>query len=344
MRWGVRMNPTLLANESAAAPPVGGEARRLRARQAIQLATMALCLALPVSCTNTTSPVAQQAGLPDASRLGVGELLRRPVQQRRDYRTPAAVLTTIALAIDSKSAAGGIAYLRAFSNPDANIGTRAFVAEYDPAVLADWQSSTAVTGPQPWDLALERGLTVELSEIRPTFRYEFSWAPDPSAPLDEIVGDTMLAHRRYRLVGSSPLDPSGTSNVILATGSCDLSLERDHGRWSIFRWVDHVDPALASIPGRRAFVHVVAAGVVHQVAHRARQPDETQPSSPHCAGAIAAALAAREQHARTTGEVVPGSTSRQSRAPRTSPPPASRAPRPVRAPGARPPLGAAAPR
>jgi hypothetical protein len=242
------MTSVLHANEEAAAPPVGREARLVRTRRAIQLAMLAMCLMLPVSCSNSVAPVVQPAGVPDASQLDVGGLRQRLPRQRPNYSTPEAVLATIELAIDSKSRPGAIAYLRAFSDPTASIGTRTLQAVYDPAVLAGWQASSSETAPQPWDLALERGLPAELFSIRPGSRYEFSWTPDPSAPADEIAGDTMLVHRRYTLVGRSPSDPSGASAVILAVGSCDLSLERGHARWSIFRWVDHVDPGFGVNP------------------------------------------------------------------------------------------------
>jgi hypothetical protein len=236
------LRSVLHAKEEALAKPVGREARLIRARRAIQLATLAVCLVLPVSCSNSVAPVDPPAGVSGASQFEVGSLSQKLRKQRPNYSTPDAVLATIALAIDNKSQAGAIAYVRAFSDPTAAIGTHTFQAIYDPAVLAQWQLSSAETAPQPWDLALERGLPPELFDIRPQSRYEFSWAPDPSAPGDEIAGDTMLVHRRYRLVARSPSDPSGASNEIIAIGSCDLSLERGHARWSVFRWVDHVDP------------------------------------------------------------------------------------------------------
>ena len=61
--------------------------------------------------------------------------------------------------------------------------------------------------------------------------------------------DTGLVHRRYLLRAKSPNSSDDTSGEIIAIGFADLSLRKDsNGRWAIFRWVDHVDPAVTATP------------------------------------------------------------------------------------------------
>lgn len=218
---------------------------RLRpARHAALFATLATALILPVSCTDTVSPVVPTGMTPDLRTLAESPL-PGPFRRQGAFHTPDDVLNTLARAIDSKSSAGALLYVQAFSDPTANIGTHTFRAEYDPAVLAAWQASANETAPQDWGLALERKVPRVLFEIRPQHTYNFSWAPEPTAADDQIAGDIALIHRHYTLVASSASDPTGE---IIALGSCDLSLERARGRWSIFRWVDHVDPSAGVNP------------------------------------------------------------------------------------------------
>ena len=233
--------------------PIGRVIRLRPARRAILFATLAASLVLPVSCTDTLAPAVPTGGIPELRTVGeppMADLSRR----RNAFRTPEDVLNTLALAIDSKSKPGAFLYIRAFSDPTANIGTRTFRAEYDPAVLAAWQASSNEPAPENWGLALERKVPLLLSVIRPQDRYDFRWAPDPNAPNDQIEGDVALISRHYTLVASSASDTGGE---IIALGTCDLSLELAHGRWSIFGWVDHVDPSAGPNPadGARSFTY-----------------------------------------------------------------------------------------
>jgi hypothetical protein len=152
-------------------------------------------------------------------------------------------------ALESKASSG---YLLALSDPASGIGERAFRAILDPAVVAAWQSAAQETVPDPWGIEQERRLPRTLFSLRPYDPYHFNWAPDPSAPADIEDGDadTVHIHRRY-LLTATPLD--GSSDETLAIGFCELSLERAHGRWSVFRWVDRPDPTVGAVGDARSF-------------------------------------------------------------------------------------------
>ena len=201
---------------------------------------LAAWLTFPTACTNSLEP----AGLETPVQRSL-QLARLPGSS---YRTPDECLSTLERAIESKSGAGARAYLLAFSNPDAKIGTRAFQAVYDSRVLSAWESAQAQIAPDPWGIVLERGVPTELFRIRPNYSYHFHWLRDPSAPNDDTAADTVLFHRLYRLIASPPRNVSGASDQIIAIGACDLSFERASGGWSIFRWVDHADPQLGPSP------------------------------------------------------------------------------------------------
>lgn len=211
-----------------------------RPRSVARVAMLAAWLAIASSCTNSHEPA-------DTARRFAEGNPREPFRwPRASYRTPDECLATIEDAIESKSNAGAAAYARAFSDPDSRIGRRTLEVVHDPAVLANWQAATQVTPPE-WDLDRERAVPTYLFGIRPTYRYDLVWALDPSAPVDEAdeVAKTVTLHRRYTL---SATPANGGVPDSIAIGSCDVSLERFHGRWSIFRWVDHVDPAVGVVP------------------------------------------------------------------------------------------------
>ena len=162
-----------------------------------------------------------------------------------DFRTPDDVLATIALALQSRSTNGANAYLHAYAESTV-AGDRAFRAYYDGAVKASWQSATQLTAPEPWDVTLERNVHTYVSGIRPSYGYQFLWLRDEFSPNDEdpTLADTVLWHKQYKLFASSP---EGNSEII-AIGFADLSFQKKDGRWSIFRWVDRVDPNVGVNP------------------------------------------------------------------------------------------------
>jgi hypothetical protein len=178
--------------------------------------------------------------------------------RREGHGSPASLLETIARAIEAKSSAGARAYLQAFSDPSSGLGERLFRAIYDPGVKAGWEASSGFPAPEPWDIAHERSLPRELNEIRPLSTYHFSWQVEPGQGTEpflereEFGADTAEVHRRYLLVAVAPTAPAGAAGDTIAIGSCELSLERARGRWTIYRWTDHVDPSVGVNPSSDA--------------------------------------------------------------------------------------------
>jgi hypothetical protein len=162
-----------------------------------------------------------------------------------DFRTPEALLQTVAEAIQSRGSNGATAYLRAFAESTV-AGDRAYRGFYDGAVKANWQSATQLTAPEPWDVSLERNVHTQLSGIRPTFEYSFRWDPDPDSPSDDdpAVSDTVQYHRKYRLFAA----PTDGNPETIAIGFVDVSMQKKDGRWSIYRWHDRVDPDVGVNP------------------------------------------------------------------------------------------------
>lgn len=213
----------------------GGTAARPRgARPALRLALL-LALALPLACVNPFKPADPELG-------GGG------VTVVENFRTPEDVLTTIELAIEAKSTSGASAYLNAYAE-STQVGDRAFRAYYDPAVRQGWEGGS-LTAPEPWDITLERGLHTYLAGIRQQDSYDFRWTVDTSVGNDEFPADadTGIVHRKYLLLSKSPTSGSDTQGETIAIGFCDLSMQLRGGRWSIFRWVDRVDPAVGVNP------------------------------------------------------------------------------------------------
>ncbi len=162
-----------------------------------------------------------------------------------DFRTPEAVLQTIAEAFQNRSTNGANAYLHAFAESTL-AGDRAYRSFYDGAVKSSWQSATQLTAPEPWDVTLERNVHTSVSGIRPTYGYAFLWAPDPDSPSDDdpAAADTVQYHRRYTLFAT----PTDGNSEVIAIGFADLSFQKKDGRWSIYRWADRVDPAVGVNP------------------------------------------------------------------------------------------------
>ena len=195
-----------------------------------------LLLSLPLSCVNPFKPADPEIG-------GGGV----PVQE--NFRSPEDLLATMELAIEAKSTVGAAsAYLNAFADSTQS-GDRAFRAYYDPAVRQGWEGGS-LTAPEPWNLDLERGLHTYLAGIRQQDSYDFRWTLDTSVGNDEFPAeaDTGIVHRKYLLLAKSPTSGSDTQGETIAIGFCDLSMQLKNGRWSIFRWVDRVDPAVGVNP------------------------------------------------------------------------------------------------
>ncbi len=220
----------------AGAPPALSQRSRIRrhARAAYPFALL-LVLALPLGCVNPFKPADPE--------IGGGGI---PVAE--NFRTPEGLLATIELAIEAKSASGASAYLNAFADSTV-AGDRAFRAFYDPAVRVGWEGGS-LTAPEPWDLSLERGLHTSLAGIRQQDSYDFRWNKDNTLVGDEFPAgaDTGHVQWKYLLFSKSPASGSDTQGEIIAIGYCDLSLQLKNSRWSIFRWVDRVDPAVGVNP------------------------------------------------------------------------------------------------
>jgi hypothetical protein len=192
---------------------------------------LALLALLVGACTNPFKPADPEP--PDSSSV--------PEQ----WGTPEEVLETMALALASRSTNGATAYLRAFAESTV-AGDRAYRAFFDGAVKSSWQAATQLTAPEPWDIQLERNVHAAVSAIRPTYDYTWQWSPDNDSPIDDdpAVSDTVVYHRRYTLLAT----PKDGASEIIAIGFADLAMQKKEGRWSVYRWVDRVDPAIGVNP------------------------------------------------------------------------------------------------
>ena len=200
----------------------------LRSRGAAALLLLVLLLG---ACTNPFKPADPEP--PDSSAVP------------EDFSSPEAVLLTTSLALSSRSTNGATAYLRAFAESTVT-GDRAYRAFYDGGVKSTWQAATSQTAPEPWDIQLETGVHATLSVIRPNDNYIWNWGRDPDSPSDDIPGlsDTVVYHRKYTLFAAK----ADGSSEIIGIGFADLAMQRKEGRWSIYRWVDRVDPAVGVNP------------------------------------------------------------------------------------------------
>jgi hypothetical protein len=196
------------------------------------LALLALAL-VAGACVNPFKPADPEP--PDTS--GVVE----------DFSIPDEVLNTMAIALATRSTNGANAYINAYAESTAT-GDFAFRAFHDGAVKTNWQGSTQLTPPEPWDVVLERNVHSSLSGLRPSQHYTWIWEPDPDSPLDEdyTAADTVLYHRHYLLEARANLDDADSDTI--AIGFAALSFQKKDGRWWIFRWVDRVDPRFGVIP------------------------------------------------------------------------------------------------
>lgn len=209
-----------------------GALRRNRPAPRWRIPVLALLALMAGACVNPFKPADPEP--PDAD--GVVE----------DFRTPEDVLNTIAAALQNRTTNGANAYLHAFAESTL-AGDRAFRAHYDGGVKSTWQSANSQSAPEPWDLSLERNLHSSISVIAPPADvYLFQWEEDPDSPNDETPADsdTALFHRHYTLF-AVPLEGNPRK---IAIGLADLSFQNKDGRWSIFRWVDRVDPDVGVNP------------------------------------------------------------------------------------------------
>src|SRR5439155_22258529 len=139
---------------------------------------LASCLALPLSCRTAVEPTLHATDAASPRILAIGDPRQFIPRARVRFRTPDDVLVSMQRAIESRSSAD---YLSGLSDPGSRIGRRPFRAIHDAAVRRLWEVGTALQAPDPWGIELERGLPRELSSIRPSFTYHFSWTMDPSA-------------------------------------------------------------------------------------------------------------------------------------------------------------------
>jgi len=195
-------------------------------------AVLVLLALLVGACTNPFKPADPEP--PDAG--GVPER----------WGSPEEVLETVALALASRSTNGATAYVRAFADSTV-AGDKAYRSFYDGGVKANWQAATQLTAPEPWDIQQERNVHNTISGIRPTFDYAWQWGRDDTgSPLDDdpALSDTVVYHRKYTLLAI----PKAGSSEIIAIGYVDMAFQKKDGRWSIYRWVDRVDPAIGVNP------------------------------------------------------------------------------------------------
>lgn len=162
-----------------------------------------------------------------------------------DFRTPEALLETMAQAIQNRGPNGASAYLRCYAESTV-AGDRAYRGFYDGAVKTNWQTATNLPAPEPWDVTLERNVHTELSGIRTTSEYLWTWGRDPFAQQDDdpAAADTVQYHRKYTLFAAPP---DGNAEII-CIGYVDFSMQKKAGRWSIYRWNDRVDPDVGVNP------------------------------------------------------------------------------------------------
>ena len=203
--------------------------RATRSRAGGVLVLLALLVG---ACTNPFKPADPEP--PDSTQVP------------EKWGSPEEVLETVALALASRSTNGATAYLRAFADSTVP-GDKAYRSFYDGGVKASWQAVTAQTAPEPWDIQQERNVHSTISAIRSTYNYAWAWGRDDTgSPLDDdpALSDTVVYHRKYTLLATPEV---GTPEII-AIGYVDMALQKKDGRWSIYRWVDRVDPAVGVNP------------------------------------------------------------------------------------------------
>jgi len=172
-----------------------------------------------------------------------------------NYSDPASTLATMARAIEAKAAGNSTsAYLGALADSLVSGDAQNFIAYFDPAAVAAWQSVTGKTPPLEWGPSLENLLFIHLPELSGN-GYNFYWREDVQHPNDEDPAPGVkVLHRQYELTAT----PAAGGNVeTLAIGYADLTFIKSSGgdRWVIARWQDRVDPAVGPNPssGRQSF-------------------------------------------------------------------------------------------
>jgi hypothetical protein len=192
-----------------------------------------LCGALLVgACTNPFKPADPEP--PDATAVP------------EDFSSPEALLQTMSLALSSRSTNGATAYMRAYAESTV-AGDKAYRAFYDAGVKGNWQVATQLTAPEPWDIQLEVSVHATIAAIRPNFNYLWQWDADPDSPIDDNpdLSDTVVYHRKYTLYAA----PENGEFEVIAIGFADIAMQKKEGpRWSIYRWVDRVDPDVGVNP------------------------------------------------------------------------------------------------
>ena len=204
-------------------------ARSTRSRVWGVLVLLALLLG---ACTNPFKPADPEP--PDSNQVP------------EKWGSPEEVLETVARALASRSTNGATAYLHAFSDSTVP-GDKAYRSFYDGGVKTGWEHTTQQTAPEPWDIQQELNVHNTISGIRSTFDYFWQWGfDDTGSPLDDdpALSDTVVFHRKYTLLA---VPKAGTPEII-AIGYVDMAFEKQGGRWSIYRWVDRVDPAVGVNP------------------------------------------------------------------------------------------------
>jgi hypothetical protein len=183
------------------------------------------------ACTNPFKPADPEP--PDTS--GVPE----------KWGSPDEVLETVALALASRSTNGATAYLRAFADSSV-AGDKAHRSFYDGGVKANWQAATQLTAPSPGTSSRNETCITPSRASGPPDTLG-SGAATTGSPLDDdpALSDTVVYHRKYTLLAV----PKAGSEII-AIGYVDMAFQKKDGRWSIYRWVDRVDPAVGLNPPR----------------------------------------------------------------------------------------------
>ena len=154
-----------------------------------------------------------------------------------NYSDPESTLVTLARGMAGKTNglaaySGGIAHL-------ARDG-QAFIATFDPAVLARYNSLPGANLPTgPWDEVYEDTFFFNFIQYKKSAEYSLVWGPDQFNPIDPPRGaDAALLHRSYKVTARL----SAGSNLIIAVGYADLSFVlTPASRWVIVGWQDRVD-------------------------------------------------------------------------------------------------------
>ncbi len=171
-----------------------------------------------------------------------------------DYSTPDNTLSTLALAIDDKSATTGqSAYIGGFADPSSD--GQDFTATFDAATVARFNPAPDLN----WSIQHEQLFYHNLSQLAPGFKFVFGWGPYPAGGNDvtDLSAGTATLFRTYSLQ-ATPDD--GTTLRYEALGIAELHLIRVGSKWKIVKWIDTEDQHADFDNNQRSFGYLRLAG------------------------------------------------------------------------------------